>query len=1041
MGFLESIGYYVDTPDAYLRGLLAGKPFERASGQDVLESWGLLDEGPDAPLLSARGAAGFGVEALASLYNVLPGFGVGTKIGKAATKIVPHIDDAARAVKALDKATEVAKTAKPKQVFDLWQGARVIDPAADALRTAQGKVDDLSKIFGGSVQDATGALKSEDELLKMLSAQPGKLGADARSIVQAGAPLRTKTAGDAVDAGHRALFQVGGEFKPLPLLPGINLPQKTLIKGKGAVEKIDKFTNFLGNNRVVAPIKALFERTPIDEAARDTILDQQAAANQLRKGVADFDTQIDELTSATAATLHKGGMDAFRATDEANLLLKGKSPKTKEQILSAITEGLEGGTSPDELSHLVNGLRNRYDEIAKFETDYAGLVPIAGDYAPHLVTKKGRGFFSKLTPDKKAGIQRAINNLRESRGLDPIQQGTGAAPTMARRLEQMDQNLIGELDGIGLTEEFLSETLHGSMRGRQYSGVGISDLNKIMKQVGGASADVFETNPIKQLYVRELRHLKVKGAKEFMDRLKGSGIASDAGKAISRGSSGIPGVSEVTLENGLRGFGIESEGGSLVFKTADEAKSAKKAMEMLSDESEAGPLLDFYDKMTRIWKSYLTRPFPAYHIRNRFSNRIQAYLEDVPVMGRHYKLANKLVAGDDFILDTPLGKLTRDQVEELGKRHGVDQGFFSGLEDEVDEVFKDRNATWSPFSPHSKFITGPEKVSAGMTGAIGQTLSGNMKNVTKLDSSAIENVDRYGVFIHKLQEGFSPAEAAKAVNKSLFDYSRKSMNNFERNVMNRAVMFYGYTRSVIPFILEKAFTEPRKLKPWLQLTQDPGTPETQPQWLQERIGLSLGEDEAGREKVLTGLGTPMEAALEPFSGFQEGFGRGFAKLATNLNPMLKVPMELAFEEDLFLGRDIEDLRKAPHYFDNLPEAVQDPLGIVTNEVGGKPRTEADPWLLYGLRNMPLSRVSNTISRATDETKDVKDALLNLFTGARVVSIDEQREKRWRDRNATIERLKDMQRQGKVYQLQNMFAPTTEGKEDPMVKALLGQLRQ
>ncbi|MCZ7644335.1 MAG: hypothetical protein M5U26_03485 [Planctomycetota bacterium] len=77
-GLLSKIGGAFDYVDSYLRGVLAGEPGEQVSGQRVLKNWGLIDR-EDNPLLSLPGAAGFGLETVASIWNVLGGVGALTK--------------------------------------------------------------------------------------------------------------------------------------------------------------------------------------------------------------------------------------------------------------------------------------------------------------------------------------------------------------------------------------------------------------------------------------------------------------------------------------------------------------------------------------------------------------------------------------------------------------------------------------------------------------------------------------------------------------------------------------------------------------------------------------------------------------------------------------------------------------------------------------------------------------------------------------------------------------------------------------------------
>lgn len=63
ISLMESLGYAIDTPGAYTRGLLAGRPGERASGRDMLQSWGIQNPGF---------LGGLGAEMLFDPMNLIP---------------------------------------------------------------------------------------------------------------------------------------------------------------------------------------------------------------------------------------------------------------------------------------------------------------------------------------------------------------------------------------------------------------------------------------------------------------------------------------------------------------------------------------------------------------------------------------------------------------------------------------------------------------------------------------------------------------------------------------------------------------------------------------------------------------------------------------------------------------------------------------------------------------------------------------------------------------------------------------------------------
>ncbi len=95
----SAAGYALDTPGALLRGALSGKFGERASGQDLLSSYGLSS--PDDPY---GGLKGFGVEAVLDPLSLAgPALGAfkGIRAATRGAQALSHADDANPLLKAV----------------------------------------------------------------------------------------------------------------------------------------------------------------------------------------------------------------------------------------------------------------------------------------------------------------------------------------------------------------------------------------------------------------------------------------------------------------------------------------------------------------------------------------------------------------------------------------------------------------------------------------------------------------------------------------------------------------------------------------------------------------------------------------------------------------------------------------------------------------------------------------------------------------------------------------------------------------------------
>jgi hypothetical protein len=118
MDIMSGAGYVMDTPGALMRGLLSGRPGERASGQEMIQSWG----GPDIGALG-----GMGVEMLADPLNMLGGAGILRKMLQA------------RKIKKANAASE-AMRASGAMPEELARATRAVDGAGNPL-----VVEDLGK--------------------------------------------------------------------------------------------------------------------------------------------------------------------------------------------------------------------------------------------------------------------------------------------------------------------------------------------------------------------------------------------------------------------------------------------------------------------------------------------------------------------------------------------------------------------------------------------------------------------------------------------------------------------------------------------------------------------------------------------------------------------------------------------------------------------------------------------------------------------------------------------------------------------------------
>lgn len=792
--------------------------------------------------------------------------------------------------------------------------------------------------------------------------------------------------------------------------------------------------------------------------------------------------RMSEVTKASAGVaqyLTDAGYGTAQAAEEA----AKRIPKelNNPAKLREITQYIEtGGDAPEHIKAAGDAITEEMNKM--LGTEQGWVVPTSKmqdprlNYLTRVPTEYGRRWFMKLDPEKRAVMMLALEKARADKGIpgvaNQLLEGVakvlkGPAPEGAQRVAvPFTQKGFGEkvlarltpetrkmVEENGLAREFVAfdsliANTHPSQiqRLKMFEGLSIPELNDAFAKVLGAKRAVFNESPAAALLARKARHIRAQAANDLFERMAEKVGAEVPATAAFHPIPELPGISILRDQAGNNmGYGLDLQNGILgqagkprvYFDSLDVAKAMQRSTAQFLEPERVSGLLAAWDDVTRMAKSWVTRPFPAYVVRNALSDRMQSWLEGVPVVGAHYKRANLLQAGA-WGEPLKLGDgtvLTFDAARKELQEQGITKGTFqqaTGLGRKAEKQ------TWgqrlNPMNPENIAIQAGERVSAAMAGAPGQILSGaGVGKLKDFKANTLEETDRIGHYLYKRMAGEAPAEAAASVKKALFDYGE--MNDFERKVLGRAVFFYQYTRNVVPLVLGSMLENPRRVHQLLQVAGGAGgpregMPEFTPDWMREGLPVPLGKDATGQPQVTYGFGTPIEGAFDPFAGFAKGPQRGVEKLLSQLNPLARVPLELATDRSFFLGQNIREARKAPHWVGDLPPEMQEALGVqeIKNRAGQVTRHEADPYLLYALGSSPLGRLSTTVGKASDEKKGALARALNVLSGVKTVSVDPAQAEYFARKDAAEEELQRLERRGLVKQTPRRYYATPAGKE-------------
>ena len=425
---------------------------------------------------------------------------------------------------------------------------------------------------------------------------------------------------------------------------------------------------------------------------------------------------------------------------------------------------------------------------------------------------------------------------------------------------------------------------------------------------------------------------------------------------------------------------------------ADIADDVARTFTIRNSPATSSKFLQLTDKITQIWKTAVTVPFPEFHARNAFSNWWANYLGGV-VNPVHYKDAL------DALLDF---RKAAKGGGRLGRLIDVGKGRTMSVQQLFDEM---ESAHFLGFGG-----TGQAELGKGINLAAANPLAAGISPGRRAGRAALfapralakggrfagELIEDHAKIAHvlgKMRQGFSVDEAILSAKRYLFDYSE--LTGFEKTVMRRIVPFYTWMRKNLPLQIESVLTQPGKVaavakfQHFLQQEAEglDGTVDTSmvPDYIRRRLfGLSPGED--GEIKILSGLGIGLEDL-----GI---FDRPALDFLSSLNPLIKGPLQSIVGKDFYRDSPLDRAEVAPRvfqFFGAVPGGKQflDAIDfrMVKDKNGDERWARANPLALNLLSSLPLagasSRFSNVFSRFLSGRESDPNALVRSIAGVQV----------------------------------------------------------
>lgn len=181
----------------------------------------------------------------------------------------------------------------------------------------------------------------------------------------------------------------------------------------------------------------------------------------------------------------------------------------------------------------------------------------------------------------------------------------------------------------------------------------------------------------------------------------------------------------------------------------------------------------------------------------------------------------------------------------------------------------------------------------------------------------IEDWSRMIAYAALRDNGYDASSATTKIIEGMFDFS--DLTNTEQEVFRRLLPFYAWTRNSAAYGIKMLLENPKyhtmvpKVKDALEqmFAGEQQVPEhARPRWMREQLALQVGADPDKRSVLMIGSYLPQEGGMRlgsaiasPLLG-ESSLQDGVAYLGMGINPLFRVPLEVAAGRELYTGRVI-----------------------------------------------------------------------------------------------------------------------------------------
>jgi hypothetical protein len=392
-----------------------------------------------------------------------------------------------------------------------------------------------------------------------------------------------------------------------------------------------------------------------------------------------------------------------------------------------------------------------------------------------------------------------------------------------------------------------------------------------------------------------------------------------------------------------------------------------------------------FDAITSLFKKSVTGLFVPFHVRNYVSGLVQNF----EAVGKEALDPRIIALGNRLALRLAKGEqIAGGAVTELGGK-SLDLG-------KAMKAFTER------FDTSSSYIA---DIADATSGKLTKTDSLPFR-AARAVGSFIETQQKATAYLASLAQGKTIEQGLDAAARAGFDY--RALTSFESKVLRRLIPFYSFTRKNIELQLRTLGENPQRVNQVLSIFDNLGKSaggdmtadekKALPDYLKSSLGFKLGTTADGLMQYIGQFGTPIEAFADLLNG------NPVFKAISQMNPLIKAPVEIGIGKDSFRQRDLQDVYDAREY-KLAPQFIKDMLDIteVQKPVYGKDksgkvvktgtRTEyiADPVKLLLARSLFTSRGATYLDQVFGGDLQGFAKLLKTTTGVKPQTVDVEKQ--------------------------------------------------